>query len=347
MAVFKKGDNWFIDYYVNYRRYRESVGPGTKRDAEKALAKRKVQIKENRIFDKKAICDLTFDQMARDYLAHAREQKRSFRRDEVSCKALAVFFTGKRIRDITPSEVEEYKKMRRGGEINNKRVEVSTVNRELACLKVMFGRLVRDRKYDFNPVHHVQMFNEEHLQRDRVLSDDDFTRLLEAASQPTRDIIETAYRSGMRLGEILNLTWDKVDLKEGFIRLTPEDTKSARQRAIPLDNRLLEVLRRQVRHLQCPYVFHRKGERIRSVKEGFWNACERAGIENLRFHDLRHMAVTRLVKAGLPESAVMMISGHRTREVFKRYVNLTPYDVKAMVQAIPVQKTVANETEAL
>jgi len=86
-----------------------------------------------------------------------------------------------------------------------------------------------------------------------------------------------------------------------------------------------------VRRIDTPYVFHFRGKKINSVKESFRAACKRAGIENFRFHDLRHTAITRWVKAGVPESAIMMVLGHKTRKVFDRYVNLKPEDVRLMI----------------
>ncbi|HLG18380.1 MAG TPA: site-specific integrase [Bdellovibrionota bacterium] len=333
MGVYKKDQNWFIDYYVNHKRYRESVGPGTKRDAEKALAKRKVQIKENRIFDKKLHCDLTFEEMAKGFIDSSKGRPGTRARNETSCKHLVAYFKARKIRDIQPSDVEAYKESRsQDTKRNGKPIMVSTVNRELACMKAMFNHFIRDRKIDFNPVRDVSFFNEEHLQRDRVLTPEEFDTLLDAASPDLRPILELAYYTAMRKGEILNLTWDKVDVRKGFIHLTPEDTKTSRKRDIPLNAHLVDLLTHKVRRLHCDYVFDFRGKRLGNFKTAFKNACRRAGIENFHFHDLRHTAITRWVKAGIPESAVMMVSGHRTRSVFDRYVNLKTEDVKELME---------------
>ena len=335
MGVYKKNRNWYIDYYVNYKRYRECVGPGTKRDAEKALSKRKVQIKENRIFDKKRICHLMFEEMVEEYLRYSKGHKKDPVRDRVSCKALLSHFKDCKIRDIQPSDVEDYKRVR--CEVRKKNgtpLAVSTVNRELTCLKAMFNRLIRDRKIDFNPAQYVKKFNEESLQRDLILSSEEYERFLAAASADTREIIEVAFRTAMRRKELLGLTWEQVDLKGGYINLAAKDTKTNHKRVIPLDNRVMQILKGRIRRIGCPYVFHKNGKKLGSIKTAFNAACRRAEIEDFRLHDVRHMAITRLVKAKLPESAIMLISGHRTRKVFDRYVNLKPDDVKGMLSAL-------------
>jgi integrase len=333
MGVYKRGGSWYIEWYVGYKRYRQSVGPTTRREALKAYGKRKVEVKENRIFDKKLLCDMTFEEMVDDYLAYSKEHKKSHKSNVDVCRRLGRFFGGRKVRDVQPSDIENYKHQRRNHiTTTGKPVAVSTINRELACLKRMYNRLIMDRKIDFNPMKYVKLFNEDHLQRDRVLTPEEFLRLYDNSDQDLRPIIEMAYYTAMRRGEILNLTWDRVDLKSGFIRLNPEDTKTARKRMIPLNDRLLEILRERLpQRFLSPHVFHRNGQRIKSIKEGFMSACERAGIENFRFHDLRHTAITRWVKKGVPESAIMCVSGHATRKVFDRYVNLTAEDVRTML----------------
>ncbi|MFH1262858.1 MAG: site-specific integrase [Pseudomonadota bacterium] len=284
--------------------------------------------------------------MAKDYLQNTA-RKRSHASDINICRRLVRHFGQRKVRDILPSEIERYKEARRNQTTRmGTPVAVSTINRELACLKAMFGRLVRDGKLERNPIHSVRLFNEDHLQRERILTEEEYGHLLDSAPPLTRTIIEVGYETAMRLGEILNLTWDRVDLKQGFIRLTADDTKTRTRRTIPINSRLSQIISAKIRLLHCPYVFHRNGHRIRSIREGFLRACDRAQIENFHFHDLRHMAVTRWVKRGIPEKAIMAISGHKTRKVFDRYTNLTEGDLRDFLKTVdvrPQQSTVPAE----
>jgi hypothetical protein len=105
MGVFKKQGVYWIDYYVQGHRKRERIGPD-QRLAETVLRKRKVEIAEGKFLEKKRPITTTFDELAHAYLAYARKNKRSWGRDMRSMKRLVTMFTGKRLPEITPVEIE-------------------------------------------------------------------------------------------------------------------------------------------------------------------------------------------------------------------------------------------------
>ena len=109
-----------------------------------------------------------------------------------------------------------------------------------------------------------------------------------------------AYQPGMRSGEILGLTWDRVGMKAGLIRLRPEDTKTEDARLVPLTAELTHLLRdlytlRYLLHKE--HVFLLKGQWVNSIKTALKAACRRANVESFRFHDFRHTAVTNMRRA--------------------------------------------------
>ena len=160
--------------------------------------------------------------------------------------------------------------------------------------------------------------------RTGFLEPEQFTTLLETLPDYLKAPVTLAFYTGMRRGEIISLTWDKVNLKEGFIRLEAEDTKSEQARTIYLAGEALEALReaRRSRILGNPLVFHRKGKPMGDFRFSWNKACTAAGVPGLLFHDLRRTAVRNMVRAGIPERVCMQISGHKTRSVFERY-NIT------------------------
>ena len=174
--------------------------------------------------------------------------------------------------------------------------------------------------------------------RKRILSQEEFIKLMEAAPRHTKQILVTAFYTGMRRSEILKLTWDKLNLKERVICLEAEDTKDNEAREIPICNELFEVLDsipRPIRDLDKKLVFAyrrmtRKGKTeddpLRDIRGGLKDACQKAGIaygrfekDGFIFHDLRHCFNTYMRKAGVAESVIMNITGHSTREMFKLY----------------------------
>jgi integrase len=117
-------------------------------------------------------------------------------------------------------------------------VKPATVNRELACLKTIVSKAMKNGKAGSNPARGVKLLKENN-ERDRILSPEAYTRLLAQGSPHLYQIVKMAYHTGMRQGEIINLTWGQVDLKEGFIRLHPEDTKTNEGRLVPLAGELV------------------------------------------------------------------------------------------------------------
>ncbi len=143
----------------------------------------------------------------------------------------------------------------------------------------------------------------------------------------------------MRRGEILKLTWDRVDLKAGLIRLKEADTKTGEPRSIPIGQELSEVLRRLPIALdpqgqRVPYVFTRNGQPMKSIREVFAPVCRDASIAQFVFHDLRHTAVTNMRRAGVDALTAMKITGHKTMAVFKRYNTIDEPDLLAARQRV-------------
>ena len=224
MALYKRGNIWWFDFYYKGCRYREGVGRNRK-EAEFVLAKRRAEVRENRFFDVKKESREKFDDMAKEYLRYSEVNKKSFERDGRSIKKLSTHFGRKRLAEITPKMIEEYKIAR------CRQVKPATVNRELACLKHLFTMAIKWGKANSNPVKEVKLFQEP-LGRLRVLSREEEEKLLAASAPHIKPIIITALTTGMRRGEILNLTWEDVDFGTGF--LTIGNSKNSEMRQIPM-----------------------------------------------------------------------------------------------------------------
>jgi integrase len=198
---------------------------------------------------------------------------------------------------------------------------------------VLKGRVSQD-----NPMASISI-DRENNKRDRVFSKEEFGRLLGVAPTHLKPILRTAYYTGMRRGELLKLTWDRVDLKAGVIRLRPEDTKSTEGRIIRLTKELTHMLQQSTIYLatsgqRVPQVFTYGGKPIGSIRRAFETACQRAGIAGVVFHDLRHTFVTNMRRAGVDDFRIMAITGHRTMDVFKRYHTIDQDDLRLAVSQL-------------
>ena len=126
----------------------------------------------------------------------------------------------------------------------------------------------------------------------------------------------------MRQGEPVSLRWEHIDLKRRITHLP--DTKNGESRTVALSTAAVRVLRALPRSLHGQ-VF--PGLTTEAIKRSYIRAVRRAGIENLRFHDLRHEATTRLFEKGLNIMEVASITGHKGLRMLRRYTHLKAEDL--------------------
>jgi len=335
MGVFKKGKDWWIDYYVSGRRKREKIGPN-RRLADTVLQKRKVEIAEGKFLDKRKEVKVRFSDFAKDYLAWSKVNKRSNRRDKISLNRLLPVFGEQYLFEITPEQIERYKAKR------SEVVKHSTINRELACIKHMFTKAIEWGRAYHNPVKSVKLFKENNA-RLRYLEPEEIESLLEASPPHLKPIVACAVNTGMRKHEVLGLKWEQVDLKNRIIFI--EETKNGERREIPINDTLLEVFQSLPRQLHSPYVFcKRDGQPYGNVRKGLMNALRRAGLtgqddmplrlKDFTFHDLRHTFASNLVMAGVPVNTVKELLGHKTLAMTLRYSLLSPDHKRSAVASL-------------
>jgi integrase len=162
--------------------------------------------------------------------------------------------------------------------------------------------------------------------RDRRLEPGELERLLSACSNPNpwfRPVIIFAIETGMRRGEILPLCWEHVHLGKRYAHLP--DTKNGDSRDVPLSPMALELLEglpRNIRSDQVVFPLH-----FEALKSAWGRVCSRAGISDLRFHDLRHEATSRFFEKGLNVMELAAITGHKDLRMLQRYTHLRAEDL--------------------
>ena len=155
-------------------------------------------------------------------------------------------------------------------------------------------------------------------------------QLLAVSAERLRPILIVALNTGMRLGEIIGLTWEQVDWARGAIQLT--HTKSGRSRAVPMNETVRAVLE-PLRGTGVPTgpVFGKLNTVRAQVRLDFDKVREAAKLEGLRFHDLRHTFATRLVTRGVDIVTVSKLLGHSTILMTMRYAHPAPEDLRRAV----------------
>lgn len=310
------------------RQVRSYKAEWTKDDAEKALATALLQIEP----EKPKGAGITFGEAKERYLA-AKSRKRSLNEDTRILGHLADYF-GKdaALAEITASRISEYKghrlkAVRKIGD-SERPLAGSTVNRALALLRHLL-RLAHDEWEVLDAVPRIRMEREPEG-RLRWLTPEDATRLLDACRQSRNgdltELVEFALFTGMRRGEVLGLTWARVDRARGVVQL--EATKSGRRREVPLNSRADAVLARRGSKSSGPVFGTRRWDHFRTAWE---SAVERAKLVDFHFHDLRHSFASWAVQRGATLQEVKDLLGHSSLAMTLRYGHLAPEHLRSAV----------------
>ncbi len=356
MAIFKRGDQYWIDYYYRtsggaFRRKREKVGTNYKL-AKEALVKRQSEIAERSFFPDRQKERVLFEDASKEFLKWAKVNisERSYERYRCSVDNLVVAFGQQHLDEVAPPAVEKFKTDRL------KVVMPATINRDLAVLKriynlILKGQLLPDVSVPESLPRRIHLLRENNL-RIRYLSFQEYQELLLACdrlhakrSPATRaqaidmkPLLIVGVNTGMREGEILMLKWADIDFKG--TNITVHHGKGGQPRPVPMNRHVVETLENLPRRIDSPYIFchkehgKRTGKPFHWIKIGWDSLLKEAGITNLRFHDLRHTCASWLVMRGVPLQKVQQILGHKSYQTTLRYAHLAPDQGKAAVDLL-------------
>jgi integrase len=238
------------------------------------------------------------------------------------------YFGDRALRSLTYGAIRQFRTVRfKVPTKANGQRSIASVNRELALLRRMLNVATAEGWLIASPFNQgaALISNADEKKRERIITQAEENALLAACNAPKRAhlraIIIAALDTGCRRGELLKLRWEDVDLTTGQIEIIAFNTKTAKPRAVAMTTRLrgeLERLRSEA-HANDPRARVFGG--LQSVKKSFTGARNDAGLPDLRFHDLRHSAASRLVQAHIPLSEVGRVLGHSQPSTTYRYVN--------------------------
>lgn len=244
--------------------------------------------------------------------------------------------------DITPSLIAEYRdKLGREITIRGRPPSPATVVRYMAALSHTFTTAVKEWGWlDDSPMRKVTK-PKEPRGRVRFLSEDERTRLLKACKKSNNTslypVVVLALSTGMRQGEIMSLTWDAVDLNRG--RAILHETKNDERRAVPLAGHALELLKElgKVRRIDSNLLFPSKEanpKKPMDLRAPWLATLKITGIEDFKFHDLRHSAASYLAMNGASLAEIAEVLGHKTLQMVKRYTHLSEGHTARVVESM-------------
>lgn len=340
MSVYrpKKSPRFHYDFQWKGQRYHGATGCTSRRDAERFESdlRRKVALGE------KAKPTLTIEEACNTWQEMVGDHKKN--------RATTLYQLGYLIaglgantafHDLTFKDVQDYSAKRRA------MVSDTSVNREIELLRAV-TRWTEPRGYEVPKIDWGKLMFREPTERVRELSADEQTRLFDALHENLKPLVEFALLSGKRRSEITTLRWSDVDLIGQRATVT---VKGGHRQSFPLSPRMVAIIREQPK--ACAQVFTyvclrnapaRKdrparvaGERYPFSKQGWmrqwWAALKAAGIDDYRFHDNRHTAATRNLRASGNLKAVSKLLGHTNVSTTAKYAHALDDDVRAMLMA--------------
>ncbi|MEE4109363.1 MAG: site-specific integrase [Halieaceae bacterium] len=308
----------------------------TRRDASDWARRTEDEMVRGVYIDRSGAERLLFSKALDRYLSEVSSTKRASTAysEQQKSKALRKFFGPYSLAAITPDLVANYRDERLQADKSN-----DTVRLELALLSHLFTIAIKEWRLGlmYNPVANIRKPSPGRG-RDRRLSKDEEQALLKACDKHSNPmlgwIVRIALYTGMRAGEIRTLTRRQVNLEARTVHLT--ETKNGSSRTVPLTRNAVAVFRQAldnpVRPLDTDLIFfgepgRDKVRRPYEFRPAWHRTVRTAGIHGLRFHDLRHEAVSRLVEVGLGDQEVAAISGHKSMQMLRRYTHLRAEDM--------------------
>jgi integrase len=335
---------WWIQYYQNRIRQRESTETSDKREALEFLKRRLAELNIGNIAGADAR-RIRVAELAQDFLRDYRINGKSSEADAEARWRLHLqpFFGLYRAMRVTSDLLNRYVDMRQKAGAAN-----GTINRELAALKRMFhlGHACTPPKVFFIP--HFPKLAENNI-RQGFLEDAQYQRLLDSCPEIWfQALVEAGCTYGWRIGELLKLKVNQIDLENGVIRLHPGTTKNKEGREVTMTQTIHNLFQLCIegKALEDFLFTWPNGKRIRDFRDAWDKARTAAGVPSLLFHDLRRTAARNFRRAGIAEGVIMKIGGWKTRSIFERYAIVSHADIEDALQKLEQRKKLARQKPA-
>lgn len=333
MTISKKNGKYYCRFQLNGERHHYLCsGATTEKEAVKLENQfiYKLQQQQNGVIPKDTP-NIKFKKLYQLYDTHASLNKRSYQKDKSFVKVLKEYFPESADTKKTPNDFELFKKKI----MEERGVAPVTVNKYLNILSKMYTLGVHEKILKENPLVYVDRFLDKNYVirylKEELHEEERMYKAIRELRPHIEDIVTAALQTAMRRGEIFKLTWFQINFEYEYIHIL--ESKSGKERKIPISKKLMKILKNLPRTSEYVFINPETGKPYTDIKHSWQTVMEAAGIENFRFHDLRHTAITRMVEKGIPLPVVKEIAGHSKIETTMRYTHTSD---KQKVEAIEV-----------
>jgi integrase len=333
----KKHDNGY--FYVHWTRGRRSSRESTRAKelpAAKAYFSEWLKLQSEAPAAVEAVLKVS-DLWAAYHDKHVRPNVASVQTADWSWKNLAAGFGGLTVEEVTQAAVERYAKARVAGRIGRPS-SAPTIRRELVALRACLNWCAGPKRKLIRP-DAVQPFDlpPSGAPRERWLRVEEIERLLAAAHEEGRlsrceRFLWLALETAARKGAICQLTWDRVDLETGVINYVDTTIRQTKKRraVVPISAKLRPVLERAYAERVNDFVLDHAGE----IEKSVYRAADRAGLDDVSPHVLRHTAATHMARNGVSLWKIAKVLGNTFGVVERVYAKHCPDDLREAVDLI-------------
>jgi integrase len=314
MSLFKRGRTWWVDFTTPAgERIRHTTGTRDRQQAQEYHDKLRAEAwRVDKLGERPAY---TWDDAGYKFLTET-QHKATHHEDKVKLVWLQQFLRGKPLAEIDRELIVS---------IGAKKLQESspaTANRYLALIRSILRKAMNDWEW-IDRAPFVRLYKEA-KRRVRWITPEQAEKLLGELPEHQRDIVVFALSTGLRQSNVLRLEWSQVDLTRGVAWIHPDQAKARKAIHVPLNSQAVAVLNRQAgKHPERVFTF--RGKPIRWANTHAWReALKRAGIEEFRWHDLRHTWASWLTQHGTPSNVLQELGGWESESMVRRYAHLAP-----------------------
>ena len=312
MPLRKRGHVWYVDIYApDGQRIQRSTGTSNRVEAQEYHDRLKHDLwRQSRLGEKPR---RTWKEAIIRFLKE-KEDKRSLRSDISRLRWWNQHLGNLFLDQITGDLIQN------AGWEKAKESSKSTANRHLAVVRTVLRMAVNQWGWIDKPVH-IELFREP-KRRIRWLTEEEAERLCSELPPHLEAMARFTLATGLRESNVVGLQWSQIEMKRATAWIHPDEIKNQKPLAVPLNEAAIEVLQTQMgKHTQNVFVY--RGQPVGRANNWAWKkALKRAGIENFRWHDLRHTWASWHVQRGTPLHVLQELGGWETTEMVRRYAHL-------------------------
>ena len=311
----------------------ESNGNAKQRQAQELHDKRKAELWEQERLGVKP--RRSWDEAVLRYLGE-EVNKKSVGDDKLHLRWLQPRLEGMDLTQITRDVVDGLRQ-----ESQDTGISSATTNRRVQVLRA----ILRRAHLEWEWLDRLPRFRllKEPQGRVRYLSREEAARLLAELPDHLRAMVRFSLATGLRQGNVKGLRWSKVDLERESAFVDATEAKGKRAIPVPLNAEAMQVLAEQYgKHPEWVFTFRGRPVEFKTGTKAWRNALKRAGIENFRWHDLRHTWASWHAQSGTPMHVLQKLGGWQTPAMVQRYAHLGMDDLKRYAERVQIQAPPAS-----